>query len=144
LGYYKCDIDTSQQDDFFAFLDCINDEQVPKKEKVKRVRSWVGAMTNDGFVNSLAFCLLTGRRATNTLRELVATPFVEFPDDQEFLEKEIEEKSIKEREVLEDDFEDIDFSSFFDNDADSNDNNDDDEDDDFGFGSLFGDDDDES
>lgn len=147
LGYIKSTIDSKRIHNFCTFIDVFFKEKISTAEKVACLKKWISTLQDKNTVNSLAFCLITGRRANEAERKELIEPFVVFDSDKEQRQKDIEKRREdeecrqRETEFFDDLFSSKDYSE--NGDCDDLFGDDNDEDDDFGFSSLFDDDDEE-
>ena len=103
LGCNKQNIDGQELNKFNDFIDSLEREKNKPNQKIETLKTWVEKLGEESFVNSLAFCLLTGRRFSKSDRDRLNAPYVTFNKK--------EEKSINDEEssIFEDiDLEDID------------------------------------
>lgn len=106
LGYIKSTIDIKRIHNFCDLIDMFCKEKISTAEKIAHIKQWISLLQEKPTVNSLAFCLLTGRRANEIERKELTSPFVIFDSDKEQRQKDSIElllKKLMQRPIEDDD-----------------------------------------
>lgn len=78
--YGGCDfkVDINAQREFFDFMEILSSNDISNVTSFSLISKWISEINQNNIVDSLAFCLLTGRRLYQKKDDIDEKPFIEF------------------------------------------------------------------